>query len=66
MSSHGEILNLVNIVHPNISVITNIGLSHIEYFNSKEDIMRAKMEITTNMDREDYLVVNGDDQCLKT
>ncbi len=65
MSSHGEILNLANIVHPNIAVITNIGFSHIEYFESKEDIMEAKMEITANLEKEDYLLVNGDDRHLK-
>ncbi len=65
MSSYGEILNLANIVHPNIAVITNIGLSHIEYFGSKENIMKAKMEITANLGKEDYLLVNGDDQYLK-
>ncbi|HZJ76416.1 MAG TPA: UDP-N-acetylmuramoyl-tripeptide--D-alanyl-D-alanine ligase, partial [Oscillospiraceae bacterium] len=65
MSSYGEILNLANIVHPDIAVITNIGLSHIEYFGSKENIMEAKMEITANLGKENYLLVNGDDQYLK-
>ncbi len=65
MSSYGEILDLVNIVDPNVAVITNIGLSHIEYFDSKENIMKAKLEITANLGKEDYLLVNGDDEYLK-
>ena len=65
MSSYGEILNLVNIVHPDIAIITNIGVSHIKYFGSKENIMKAKMEITANLKEKDYLLVNGDDEYLK-
>ena len=65
MSSYGEILNLVDIVYPDIAIITNIGVSHIEYLGSKENIMRAKMEITANLGKEDYLLVNGDDKYLK-
>lgn len=66
MSSYGEILNLVNIVNPQIGVITNIGVSHIEHLGSKENILKAKMEIATNLGRGNYLLVNGDDEQLKT
>lgn len=65
MSSYGEILNLVNIVRPNIAVITNIGLSHIEHFGSKENVMKAKMEVATNLKENHYLLLNGDDDHLK-
>ncbi|QUH20953.1 UDP-N-acetylmuramoyl-tripeptide--D-alanyl-D-alanine ligase [Alkaliphilus sp. B6464] len=65
MSSYGEILDLVNIVNPQIGVITNIGVSHIEHFGSKENIMKAKMEIATNLVKGNYLLVNGDDEHLK-
>ena len=65
MSSYGEILNLVNVVHPDIAIITNIGISHIKYFGGKENIMKAKMEITANLKEGDYLLVNGDDEYLK-
>jgi len=65
MSSYGEILDLVNIVKPEIGVITNIGVSHIEHLGSKENIMKAKMEIATNLGKQNYLLVNGDDEYLK-
>lgn len=65
MSFYGEILRLANIVEPNIAVITNIGLSHIEHFGSRKNIMRAKMEITDRLGENDYLLVNGDDEELK-
>lgn len=66
MSAYGEILDLVNIVSPEIGVITNIGVSHIEHFGSKENIMKAKMEIATNLANGNYLLVNGDDEHLKS
>ncbi len=65
MSTYGEISDLVNIVHPEIGVITNIGVSHIENFGSRENILKAKMEIAANLSKGDYLLVNGDDEYLK-
>ncbi|WP_026476369.1 UDP-N-acetylmuramoyl-tripeptide--D-alanyl-D-alanine ligase [Alkaliphilus transvaalensis] len=66
MSSFGEIHNLVDIVRPNISVITNIGMSHIENLGSQKNILKAKMEIATYLTEGDYLLLNGDDEYLKT
>lgn len=65
MTGFNEIEYLVNIVEPNIGVITNIGQSHIEKLGSQEGIFKAKMEITTNFDKSSTLVVNGDDNFLK-
>lgn len=64
MSALGEIDTLAEIVRPNISVITNIGLSHIEHLGSQENIFKAKMEIANYLEREDVLIVNGDDPYL--
>ena len=45
MSSFGEIEFLSLITKPDIAVITNIGVSHIENLGSKQNILKAKMEI---------------------
>ena len=66
MSGFNEIEYLVNIVKPQIGIISNIGYSHIEHLGSREGIFKAKMEITTNFDENSLLIVNGDDDCLKT
>ncbi|SDK40419.1 UDP-N-acetylmuramoyl-tripeptide--D-alanyl-D-alanine ligase [Natronincola ferrireducens] len=66
MSNFGEILDLTEIARPNIAVITNIGLSHIEHLGSRENIMKAKMEIATYLGDDDYLLLNGDDDLLRT
>ena len=62
MSHFKEIEYLANIVNPKIGVISNIGLSHIENLGSQEGILQAKMEIATNFNESNTLVVNGDDK----
>lgn len=66
MSGFNEIEYLANIVNPQIGIISNIGYSHVEHLGSREGIFKAKMEITTNFDENSLLIVNGDDDCLKT
>ncbi len=63
MSSFGEISLLSRIAKPTISVITTIGSSHIEYLGSRENILKAKLEILDGMDKE-ILIVNNDNDLL--
>lgn len=66
MSARGEIAYLANIAKPDVAVITNIGMSHIEKLGSQENIYRAKMEICENFGDENLLIVNGDDKFLSS
>ncbi len=66
MSALGEIDLLASIVKPDISVITNIGLSHIEHLGSQENIFKAKLEIINYFDRNNKLIINYDDAYLKS
>ncbi len=66
MCNFGEISELSRIARPDIGVLTNIGLCHIEYLGSQEGILKAKMEITDGMSDEGILVINGDDPFLAT
>jgi len=65
MSATGEISALSALALPDISVITNIGTSHIEFLGSRENIMKAKLEILDGMSDEGILIINGDDDMLK-
>ena len=65
MNHKGEIKYLTDMVNPYIAVISNIGLSHIENFENQEGIFKAKMEITSNFNKNNILIVNGDDPYLK-
>jgi len=45
MSEAGEISNMVKLLRPHMSIITMVGPAHLEYFNSVDDIARAKAEV---------------------
>lgn len=62
----GEISYLCSLVNPDVAVITNIGMSHIENFDSQDGIFEAKMEIAQKFEKNNTLIVNGDDKYLKT
>lgn len=64
MSGRGEISRLSRIAEPDIAVITNIGVSHIEYLGSRENIRDAKMEITDGLKKNGKLFFNGDEPLL--
>lgn len=64
MSSLGEIRLLSDIVRPDIGVISNVGLTHIEKLGSRENILRAKLEIFSYFNCNNTAVINGDDDML--
>lgn len=66
MNNLGEIKRLAEIARPSIGVITNIGTAHIENLGSRENIFKAKMEISTFFENTSTLIVNGDDEYLST
>lgn len=65
MNHFGEISLLSKIAKPTIAVITNIGTSHIGNLGSKENILKAKLEILDGMNEKGILVINNDDELLK-
>jgi len=64
MDSAGQIRWLGEAVRPDIAVITNVDDVHLEYFDSREAICRAKAEIFENLRPGGLAVVNGDDELL--
>lgn len=65
MSDFGEIERLAKCANPDVAIITNIGLSHIENLKSRDGILKAKMEITTLFDKNNVLVINNEDDMLQ-
>ena len=57
----GEIQQLVNMVQPDVAVITNVTHAHIEGFGSIEGIARGKAEIYTGLESDGTAVINADD-----
>lgn len=60
MSSAGNIKKLVDIVSPNISVITKICETHLEYFDNIFDIAKAKSEIFETCVPQDAAIIPAD------
>lgn len=63
MNHFGEISYLSKIAKPDIAVITNIGTSHIGNLGSRENILKAKLEILDGM-AEKKVVINNDNDLL--
>lgn len=64
MGNKGDIAYLSDIAVPDIGIITNIGHAHIEALGSRENICKAKLEITESMKKGSILFLNGDEPLL--
>lgn len=62
MQGLGEIEQLAKIVRPKIAVVTNIGEAHLEFLKSKKNVARAKAEIFKYQTKDDFAVINADDE----
>jgi len=62
MSSRGEIYGNCDIVRPDTVVITNIGLCHIEYLGTQDNIFAAKTEAFAFLGKENTAILNGEDK----
>lgn len=65
MNHFGEIRYLARIAKPNLGVITNIGVSHIEFLGSQQGILKAKTEMLEVMDENCCMFLCGDDPLLR-
>ena len=60
ISMPNEMCKLTKIAKNNCAVISNIGITHIENFNSQEDIFAEKLKIVETLDENSTLFVNSD------
>ncbi|MCC5942829.1 MAG: UDP-N-acetylmuramoyl-tripeptide--D-alanyl-D-alanine ligase [Balneolaceae bacterium] len=61
----GNIKELCDIARPDIAVLTNIGVAHLETFGSQEAIVREKSTLARELKKGGTLVLNGDDPHLQ-
>ena len=64
MNHFGEISELTQIARPTICVISNIGTSHIGNLGSRENILKAKLEILEGMKKGGKIIINNDNDLL--
>ena len=66
MSNFGEIRTLADIARPDIAAITNVGVAHIEYLKTRENILKEKMSISDYFGEKNELVINCENDMLRT
>jgi UDP-N-acetylmuramoyl-tripeptide--D-alanyl-D-alanine ligase len=64
-SEPGEIKTLCGILKPDVGIITNIGLAHLERFKNTEGVFAEKRALWDAVSDEGFVVVNNDDPLLK-
>ncbi|WP_186429974.1 UDP-N-acetylmuramoyl-tripeptide--D-alanyl-D-alanine ligase [Clostridium sp. BSD9I1] len=64
MNNLGEIHNMAKAAKPDIALITNVGITHIENLKTRENILKAKLEITNFFNNENTLILNADNDFL--
>ncbi len=65
-SNFGEINRLASIAIPDVAAITNVGVSHIEYLKTRENILKEKLCITDFFKDKNSLILNCENDMLKT
>lgn len=66
ISDFGEMHRLAEMANPDICVITNIGLCHLENLIDRDGILKAKTESFAHMTPNGVAVLNDDDDKLAT
>ena len=66
ISDFNEMHRLATVANPDICVITNVGLCHLENLGDRDGVLKAKTECFDHMRAGGLAVLNGDDDKLCT
>ena len=64
MNRPGEISRLTEIADPDVGVILNVGMAHIEGLSDLDGVAKAKTELIEKISAEGLMILNGDDERL--
>jgi len=56
---------LSEMVRPDMAVVTTIGVAHIEFMKTRENIRKQKLSMVHFMKKDGVLFLNGDDDMLQ-
>ena len=62
MNHPGEIAALAKLAAPDVAIITNIGIAHIEFMGSREAIAKEKGALAEAVGPNGTLILNADDE----
>lgn len=65
ISEEGQMDILSEMVKPDMAVVTTIGVAHIEFMKTQENIRKQKLSIVHFMKEGGTLFLNGDDKLLR-
>src|SRR5881398_3053322 len=66
MNHPGEIAALAQLAAPDVAIITNIGVAHIEFMGSREKIAEEKGALAEAVGANGKVILNADDSFTKT
>lgn len=66
ISEPNEMDKLSYIAAPNYAVISNIGVTHIENFGTRNNILNEKINIIKTLSKDSTLLINTDNDLLKS
>lgn len=62
----GEMRILSKTASPDVCVMTNIGVAHLEFFKTREGILEEKRQMLMDVKDGGHIILNGDDDLLST
>jgi UDP-N-acetylmuramoyl-tripeptide--D-alanyl-D-alanine ligase len=65
MNHPGEVAALAKVAAPDVAIITNIGVAHIEFMGSREKIAEEKGALAEAVNNEGTVILNADDPFTK-
>jgi UDP-N-acetylmuramoyl-tripeptide--D-alanyl-D-alanine ligase len=66
MQRPGDIGRLVQVAQPSIGIVTNVGVVHIEFFASQDELAASKGELVAGLPESGMAVLNADDKYFET
>jgi len=61
----GHIAMLCEVARPDVGIVTNVGVAHLELFGSRDHIVQAKAELVEALPDQGLAVLNGDDPVVR-
>ena len=66
MNHPGEIAPLAQLAQPDVAIITNIGVAHIEFLGSRAAIAQEKGDLAASLGTNGTLILNSSDDFART